>query len=149
MADGADRSNTRAMVVIAITGLLSTLGAAFLGGALANQAVETQVYVTRDFAIKDQRRTIYVDYLRATSKVCQLIGAGDVEGTNAAAVELLNQQGRVLLIAGEHTRNAVDNFSNQLLAGETAASSVSDPCNLAVYRQLRDAFITAAEADLR
>jgi len=149
VADGPDRSNNRTVVVIALTGLLSTVGAAFLGGVLANNAVESQLYIARDTAIKDQRRQIYVDYLRATAKVCEIAGGGDDKAINAAGVDVLNQQARVLLIAGPAMEKAVDNFTEQLVLNETAGRTDDNPCDLAAYRKLRDAFISAAKPDLQ
>lgn len=151
MAGGHDRGGTLAVVIVALTGLLSTVSAALLSGQLANDAVETQLYIARDNAIKDQRRQIYVDYLRATAKACELAGSpgGSQKAVEDAAVDVLNQQARVLLVAGPAMERAVDNFSKELLPDPAQGRRYSDPCDLGAYRELRDAFLTAAKPDLQ
>jgi hypothetical protein len=68
---GPDRSNTPAVVVVvAIVGLLATIGASALGGYWANKSVERQLESERSTAIQDQRREVYVDYLTSALRVC-------------------------------------------------------------------------------
>ena len=148
MADGADRSSNRAVVVVALSGLLATVGAAFLGGVLAQNAAETQLWIARHNALVDQKRLIYTDFLRATATACSTSEGDDEAAAETAAVALLNEQARVLLIAGEDTKRAVDNFSRELLPDETSPQTVPNPCELAAYRRLRDAFVTAAYKEL-
>ncbi len=80
-------------------GLLSTIGASALGGYWANESVQRQFQSQRSAAIQDQRRAVYVDLIRATTPVCDAKGNKDAAKYQSAAVELLNQQGRALLIA--------------------------------------------------
>lgn len=153
MADGPDRSSNRGVVVVALSGLLATLGAAFLGGLLAQNAAETQLWIARHNALQDARREIYTDFLRATATACSTSDGSDEAAANAAVVGLLNAQARVLLIAGSDTKGsntkaAVDNFSRELLPDETSPATVPNPCELAAYRQLRQAFVTAASKEL-
>ena len=71
MANATDRSNTpTVVVVVAVVGLLATVGSAALGGFWANRNVERQLKSERAAEIQDQRREIYLGYLRATTDVC-------------------------------------------------------------------------------
>jgi type II secretory pathway pseudopilin PulG len=75
MADGASRSGAPfVVVVVALVGLLSTVGAAALGGYWANRSVERQFESQRNAALQDQRRETYANYLRATAQVCLALG---------------------------------------------------------------------------
>src|SRR6266496_5029280 len=94
-----NRSGSLLVVAVAIVGLLSTIGASALGGYWANESVQRQFQSQRSAAIQDQRRAVYVDLIRATTPVCDAKGNKDAAKYQSAAVELLNQQGRALLIA--------------------------------------------------
>jgi hypothetical protein len=77
MPDESGRSNTPiVVVVVAIVGLLATVGSAALGGYWANKSAERQLESQRSAKIQDQRREIYVDYLRAVSNECALLNTG-------------------------------------------------------------------------
>lgn len=143
MADRANRSNTPAVVVVvAIVGLLSTISAAALGGYWTNRSVERQFESQRTAAIQDQRRAVYVDYLRATTQACEA-GIVNPEDSKAlkAALELLNQQGRVSLIGSPNVRNAVAKFTEAVLHGDACDDENK-------YAVVRDAFVTSAKPDL-
>ncbi len=143
MADRANRSNTPAVVVVvAIVGLLSTISAAALGGYWTNRSVERQFESQRTAAIQDQRRAVYVDYLRATTQACEA-AAVNPEGSKAlkAVLELLNQQGRVSLIGSPNVRNAVAKFTEAVLHGDACDDENK-------YAVVRDVFVTSARPDL-
>jgi hypothetical protein len=154
MAAGSDRSNTPAVVVaVAITGLLSTVGASLLGGLLANASLKDQLDRERSNAVKDQRRQVYVEYLRAAEKTCTLAGKDtssqqNLDKLNAAGLELLDQQARVLLIAGEDVRNAVKPFTKQIIEGDVAKDPHHPCVDFAVYDRLRTVFLDAAQPEL-
>jgi hypothetical protein len=142
MAGAPERSSTPPVVVlVAVVGLLSTVGAAALGGYWTNQSVKRELDAQRTSEIQDQRREVYVDYLRTATQACLASGTTD-EDYNAAVVEVLNQQGRVLLIAeGRDLQEAVDEFTDGVISGEACSSDE-------VLLALRDAFIEAAQPDL-
>src|SRR5215216_6231476 len=101
MAEKAERSSGPSVVVVAIVGLLSTIGAAALGGYWANRSVERQFESQRSAELQDQRREVYANYLRATAQFCTAVTEDpDAQGTKKALVELLNQDARVDLLAG-------------------------------------------------
>jgi type II secretory pathway pseudopilin PulG len=108
MAAKADRSGAPFVVVaVAIVGLLSTIGAAALGGYWANRSVERQFESQRSAAIQDRRRETYANYLSATAQLCVVIGddsTGQSQRTQQARVEVLNQDAQVQLIAGPGLR---------------------------------------------
>ena len=142
---GPDRSNTPGVVVVvAIVGLLATIGASALGGYWANRSVERQLESERSAAIQDQRREVYVDYMTATLRLCLAWGQGDDEKLEQAATDVLNQEGRVMLIAGPDMRQAVHEFTAALVLVKKGA----DPACGKDYLTLRDAVIVGAEPDL-
>ena len=143
MADKAGRSGAPyVVVVVAIVGLLSTIGAAALGGYWANRSVERQFESQRSAELQDQRRVIYVNYLRATAQLCTAIERD--RNVTEAAVEVLNQHSRVLLIAGPDLRAPLTSFTEALTSEDPA------PCHdFNTYKKFRDAFVDAAQPDLR
>ena len=145
MADGSDRSSNRGVVLVALTGLLSTVLAAFVGGALAQGAAEEQAYSARRNALNDQRREIYADYVFATETACAAADDRDAKALTAAANDVLHQQVRVQLLADDATRAAVDKFTNLLITDET---TLIKACDLTTWGQLRDAFIKAAKKQI-
>jgi type II secretory pathway pseudopilin PulG len=145
MADKADRSGAPfVVVVVAIVGLLSTIGAAALSGYWANRSVERQFESQRSAELQDQRREVYANYLRTTSQFCTAIGE-DPDGQKAqqAAIELLTQHARVLLIAGPDLRAPLTSFTEAL----TNANATG--CDYEKYVKFRDAFVVGAQPDLR
>jgi hypothetical protein len=116
MAGAPERSSTPFVVVlVALVGLLSTVGAAALGGYWANRSVERQL----EEQIQDQRREVYVGYLRAATEACF-----PSQGTTdeATIVDVLNQQGQVMLIAGKDLRDAVGEFTDAILISGEACT---------------------------
>ena len=126
MADKEGRSGTPyVVVVVAIVGLLSTIGAAALGGYWANRSVERQFESQRSAALQDQRREAYADYLRASAEFCTAAGEDpDSQVTKKALVELFNRHARVELLAGPSLRAPLARFTNAMI-DENATGCVS------------------------
>jgi type II secretory pathway pseudopilin PulG len=140
MTTPPNRSGSLLVVAVAIVGLLSTIGASALGGYWANESVQRQFQSQRSAAIQDQRRAVYVDLMRTTTPVCDALQNKDAAKYQSAAVELLNQKGRALLIATPSLRKPLTGFVDYVLR-------VKD-CDNAKYSALRDAFIDAAQKEL-
>jgi hypothetical protein len=145
MATSADRgSGSLVVVAVAITGLLSTVGAAALGGYWANQSVQRQFDSQRQAQIQDQRRIEYSDFVRATAQLCEVRAeSGLGPKVNAAATEVLNQQGRVLLIASPSLRKSVDTLTYYVLNAISGKG-----CDNNKYITKRNAFVEAAKGEL-
>jgi hypothetical protein len=138
MAGAPERSSTPYVVVlVAVVGLLSTVGAAALGGYWTNQSVQREFEAQRSAEIQDQRREVYVDYLRAATEACL---APQSTTDEATTVDVLNQQGQVMLIAGKDLRDAVGSFTAAIISGEA--------CTPDAFSAFRDAFIEGAQPDL-
>ena len=91
MAPEGDRSGAPIVVIIvALAGLLSTLGAAALSGYWTNVAVEHQFEKQRSAQIQDQRRQVYVDYLQRGTDLCAAWGDHDDKKARAAGSPLEN-----------------------------------------------------------
>ena len=145
MAEKAERSSgPSVVVVVAIVGLLSTTGAAALGGYWANRTVERQFESQRSAELQDQRREVYANYLRATAQFCTAVTEDpNPQKTNKALVELLNQDARVDLLAGPNLRARLTGLTNALI-DENATG-----CDSRKYLKLRHAFVAGAQPDLR
>ena len=140
MTTPPNRSGSLLVVAVAIVGLLSTIGASALGGYWANESVQRQFQSQRSAAIQDQRRAVYVDLIRATTPVCDAKGNKDAAKIRSAEVELVNQQGRALLIATPSLRKPLTGFVDYVISTEG--------CDNTKYLPLRDAFIDAAQKEL-
>jgi hypothetical protein len=148
VAGAPDRSNTPVVVVIvAIVGLLATVGSAALGGYWANKSVERQFESQRTAEIQDQRREVYVDYLHAVEKLCEVLTAKGIgDESNRAAGELLNQAGRVRLIAGSALKDFVSDATNGLVFIDDPSKG---PCGSNdKLKLLLDSFVAKARPDL-
>jgi len=145
MATSADRGGSASVVVaVAITGLLSTVGAAALGGYWANQSVQRQFDSQRSAQIQDQRRIEYSDFLRTTTQLCLTRAeSGLGPRVDAAVNEVLNQQGRVLLIASPSLRKSIENLAYYVIRATSEKG-----CDNSKYFPVRDAFIDAAKGEL-
>jgi hypothetical protein len=145
MPDESGRSNTQAVVVVvAVVGLLASVGSAALGGFWANRSVERQFESQRSAEIQDLRRDIYAAYLRATAQWCTALASPeDVKQAQKAQVELLDEQARVLLVAGPTLRTAVNKFTYEITKSEDVCMGDID-----AYDRLRTAFINGAKPDL-
>jgi type II secretory pathway pseudopilin PulG len=145
MAEKAERSGgSSVVVVVAIVGLLSTIGAAALGGYWANRTVDRQFESQRSAELQDQRREVYANYLRATAQFCTAATEDpNPQNTNKALVELLNQDARVDLLAGPNLRAPLIGLTNALI-DENATG-----CDSRKYLELRHAFVAGAQPDLR
>jgi type II secretory pathway pseudopilin PulG len=145
MADGASRSGAPFVVVaVALVGLLSTVGAAALGGYWANRSVERQFESQRNAALQDQRRETYANYLRAAAQVCLALGedpSGQSQKAQKAGVEVLNQHARARLIAGPGLRAPLIRFTQKI-----TTSGASAACN--DLQNYVDEFVAGAQPDL-
>lgn len=138
----ADRSGTPLVVIaVAIAGLLSTVGAAALGGYWANENVKRQFESQRTAQIQDQRRVVYVDFIRATTQACDASQTGNDAEIQKTAVEVVNQEARVLLIASPNTREPLTKLTDYVIRGEG--------CENDQYFGLRNAFIERAQQELQ
>ena len=146
MAERTDRSGGPfVVVVVAIVGLLSTIGAAALGGYWANRSVERQFESQRSAALQDQRREVFANYLRATAQFCTALEdepTGESQRTRLALIELLNQHARVELVAGPNARAPLTRFTDAMI------DEKSTGCDSRNYLRLRNAFIRGAQPDL-
>jgi hypothetical protein len=155
MPNESSRSNTQAVVVVvAVVGLLATVGSAALGGFWANRSVERQLESQRatfgsqrSADIQDQRREIYPEYLRAVGQFCVALGRpnGTDEEINKAGIEVLKQGARVLLIAGPALQNAVGDATEELVF----ANDPFPACEGTRFASLTGSLIDAAQPDLK
>jgi hypothetical protein len=72
------------------------------------------------------------------------VDQGDPGKLQAAEIDVLNQEGRVLLIAGTDLRQAVGTFTDKLLDGQPPTACDNNNAFLGY----RDAFIDGAKPDL-
>jgi hypothetical protein len=147
MPDQSGRSNTQAVVVVvAVVGLLASVGSAALGGFWANRSVEREFKSQRSAEIQDLRRDIYAAYLRSTAQWCTAVASPeDVKQAQKAQVELLDEQARVLLVGGTALRTAVNEFTD----GITTNKEICLGDDITPYDRLRTAFINGAKPDLK
>jgi hypothetical protein len=151
VANTSDRSNTPiVVVVVAVVGLLATVGSAALGGYWANKSVESQSESQRSAEVQDQRREAYVDYVRVVGKWCQALmalDAGEIteDDANKVAFEVLTQAGRVRLIAGQELKEAVSTATTALVFEEPSTGPCASNDGL---KDFLNTFIEAAQPDL-
>jgi hypothetical protein len=149
MADSSNSRQTSVVVVVAIVGLVSTIGAAALGGYWANQSVERQFESQRSAQVEDQRREVYVNFLRSTVQACQAQGKAietgsgdDVAEANSKANDVVTQGGLVVLIAG---RTEVQDAGSDLMNGIAFDDVCQDDDR---YISLFNAFVKSGRDDL-
>jgi type II secretory pathway pseudopilin PulG len=123
MAHTNRSSGTPIVVVVAIIGLLSTVGASALGGYWANKSVERQFESQRTAEVEDLRRNVYIDFLRATTQACLAQGGQDEAKMEEAALDTVNQGALVYLLADPEVRGAVTEFTNSVVAGGDSPTS--------------------------
>jgi hypothetical protein len=152
-ADESASSRPSVAVIIAIGGLLSTLGAAFLGSYTSTNSVETTLNGQRFAQIQDQRRTVYADFISSTGTLCNGIievadhldrlTTAEQAHLNTLAVGVLDEQARVLLIAGDGVTKPMQDLVNySIQPGDQG-------CEINKYLALRDAFVSSAQTDLQ
>jgi type II secretory pathway pseudopilin PulG len=142
-----DRSHAPSVVVVvALVGLLSTVGASALGGYWANRSVQRQFESQRSAEFQDQRRQVYVDYLTATTQACDAQNGSDTAKADKTAIDVLNQQGRVLLIGGPQLRDSVSKFTQAIVFEDDPKKQACG--DKAKYLALRNAFVESARRDL-
>jgi hypothetical protein len=144
MADDANRGGTRVIVIVAIIGLLSTVGASALGGywgsksaEVSAESLERQFELQRTAAVFDLRREVYIDFVRANSQACQAWGGQDDAAVEPAVLEVLHQLALVEFIASSELLAPAEEFANAVMTGEACR----DLDSLAVY--YNDFVITA------
>jgi len=81
-----------------------------------------------------------VEFIRATTQACDAKEAGKDAEIQKTAVEVLNQEGRVLLIASPNTRQSLEKLTDYVIRGEG--------CEFDRYIKLRSAFIEGAQLEL-
>jgi hypothetical protein len=151
MAPTGDRSGSPFLIVlVAIAGLLSTLGAAGLSGYLTNASVERQFEQQRTAQIQDLRRQVYVDFLRGITETCIAGGTGDDAKINKAVTQLLSEAGRAELIATPAVQESVREFANSVVHVfvPSIPSKVKDGCDDESLLASRTSFLRVAEEEL-
>jgi hypothetical protein len=130
-------------------GLISTIGAAALGGYWANQSVERQFESQRSAQIEDQRREVYADFLRSTVQACQAQGTAsetgnshDVAAATSKSNEVVTHGGLVVLIAGStQVQDAATEFRDAVAFGDACPDAAG-------YLRLYRAFVATARSDV-
>jgi hypothetical protein len=150
MADSSNGRQTSIVVVVAIVGLVSTIGAAALGGYWANQSVERQFESQRSAQVEDQRREVYANFLRSTFQACEAQGDArstgrddDFAEANSKANEVLVQGGLVILIAGSTEVQVAASDLMDGVAGDDEVCLEEDS-----YIDLYNAFVSSGRDDL-
>jgi hypothetical protein len=144
MADDANRGGTRVVVIVAIIGLLSTVGASALGGywgsksaEVSAESLERQFELQRTAAIFDLRREAYIDFVRANTQACRAWGGQDDAAVEPAVLEVLHQFALVGFLASDELLDPAKDFANAVMSGEAC----DDIDSLTVY--YNDFVITA------
>ena len=126
MAD-TDRGRTPIVVIVAIIGLLSTVGASALGGYFARRSAERQINKQRNDELFDLRREAYVEFIRLTTQACETQQTGDEANIEQARLQVLHQGALVTFLRPEVT-DALNPFPNAVLDGDAC---VDFPTNFA------------------
>jgi hypothetical protein len=151
MAPTGDRSGAPFVVVlVAIAGLLSTLGAAALSGYWTNASVERQFESQRTAQIQDLRRQVYVDFLQRITETCIAGDTGDNAKINKAITSLLSEAGRAELLATPSVRKSVQEFTNSVVHVfiPSTPSKVVNGCDNDPLLTSRNSFLSVAEQEL-
>lgn len=124
MAD-ANRGGTPVIVVVAIIGLLSTVGASALGGywgsksaEVSAESLEKQFESQRTAAIFDLRREAYIEFVRANTQACKAQGGQDEAEVESTTLEVLHQLALVELLASTELQAPAEEFANAVMSGE-------------------------------
>ena len=151
MAPTSERSGTPFVVVlVAIAGLLSTLGAAALSGYWTNASVERQFESQRTAQIQDLRRQVYVGFLQKITEACTLDDRADAAKINKAITSLLSEAGRAELLATPDVRKSVQKFTNSVVHVfvPSTPSEVVNGCDNDPLLTSRNSFLSVAEQEL-
>ncbi|QDN85515.1 hypothetical protein FNV62_06385 [Streptomyces sp. RLB3-17] len=125
--------------------LASTVGAAALAGSWANKGIQETLDRQRSAQIQDQRRAAYADFIRSAGQTCSTLGQSQ-DKVNAAFVEVLTQESRVLLVASKALHGPTEGLTKYVT--EIAPATADHTCTQTDYVKHRNAFITAAQQDL-
>jgi hypothetical protein len=134
--------------VVAITGLLSTVGAAGLGGYWADKSVQTSLSEQRSAQIRDQSRAADVAFLKSATALCAYLSSTsqpDAATVNKLATDVYADQASVLLLAGPHVPDPLDNLAKFVIDSINSKERV---CATDPYNTLRNAFVAAGKQDL-
>jgi hypothetical protein len=126
------------VVLVALAGILSTLGAAALSGYWTNASVQRQFKSQRNAQIQDQRRQVYVDYIAAAVAMCAADETHNQAKQTAAGMSLINAYSRAQLIATPEVREPLMKLFD-VISNEGCGAKI-DP--------LSEAFIDAAKQEL-
>jgi CHASE1-domain containing sensor protein len=139
MASTGDRSGTPFVVIlVALAGLLSTVGAAFLSGYWTNASVERQFEAQRNAQIYDQRRQLYVNYIKATFEKCAADETENEAEQIAKTLSFDSAYASAQLIASPEVREPMTKWFNA--TSKEGCGDKADP--------LSDAFLEAAKQEL-
>jgi hypothetical protein len=160
MAPTGERSGAPFVVVlVAIAGLLSTLGAAGLSGYWTNASVKRQFQSQRTAQIQDLRRQVYVDFLQRITEACIAraeldASSGSAEAkaakANKAITSLLSEGGRAELLATPDVRRSVQKFTASVVHvfDTSIGSGAENGCDNGPLLTSRNSFLTVAEREL-
>jgi hypothetical protein len=128
MAD-ANRGGAPVIVIVAVIGLLSTVGASALGGYWGSKSaevsaasVERQFESQRTAAIFDLRREAYIDFVRANTQACQAQQGQDQAEIDSTALEVLHQLALVEFLASSELVGPAEEFANAVISSEACAN---------------------------
>lgn len=143
---GDNRSGSL-VVVVAVIGLVSTLGASALGGYWASRSVERELEAQRTAELEDTRRAVYIAFVRATTEACDAQtrvaqGNGNEDKVQSTALEVINQGALVHLLAERELRNISSQVTNAVAIDPTACVS-----NESFFAQMNP-FVDAAQREL-
>ncbi len=165
MAPTGERSGAPFVVVlVAIAGLLSTLGAAGLSGYWTNASVKRQFESQRTAQIQDLRRQVYVDFLQRITEACTAGVGAELAASSGSAkavaearakvdkaiTSLLSESGRAELLATPDVRKSVQKFTNSVVHVfiPSTPSEVVDGCDNDPLLTSRNSFLSVAEQEL-
>jgi type II secretory pathway pseudopilin PulG len=120
------RSGTMIVVVVAVIGLLSTLGASALGGYWASRNVERQFESQRAAAVEDLRRDAYVDFLRASTRACVAQKNGDEKVIDASSQEVIDQGALVIFVSDDQLDDAATRIIEGVLFEGICSSDLEE-----------------------
>lgn len=143
------RNSSRGIIAVAIIGFIATVGSSALVSNLSYQTAKDTVSSERWAQLEDQRRATYSDFLRSVATLCDAYEGPELAQQKGIPVtsEIINQQSRMLLVAGPQMRDPVQKFIDYIRQIDRA-----DPkhphCDDVQFNALRSAFLNAAKTDL-
>ena len=158
MADEGNRSATSVVVIVAIVGLISTLGAAALTGYWADRNLARNFELQNYAKSVDQRRDIYVNYNKSRTNVCQVVidefGSGPprsekqaLDKVNAALVDLINLNVQIQLFARTPEMQEIARDMTNIMVN-TPIKDYDKVCDNNLFLESQSRFVKAATTDL-